>query len=198
MNVAVVDYGVGNVASLMGALERAGVRARLDADVSHALRADAIVLPGVGAFDAAASQLGAHRDVIRDRLSTGMRCLGICLGMQLLFDGSDEGVERGIGFFAGRVTRLSANRVPQMGWNTLDECRDTSFAAAGMERAYFANSFACRPDSSGIVTAWSTHGADRFAAAVRVAGVTGVQFHPEKSSAPGIAWLRSFFAGDTT
>ncbi len=198
MNVAVLDYGVGNVASLMGALERAGVRAQLDTDVSRALRSDAIVLPGVGAFDAAASQLAPHRNAIRDRLGEGLRCLGICLGMQLLFESSDEGVERGIGFFAGRVTRLNADRVPQMGWNTLDECRDASFADAGMERAYFANSFACRPDSSGIVTAWSTHGADRFPSAICLGNTTGVQFHPEKSSSPGIAWLRGFFAGDVT
>lgn len=198
MKIAVLDYGVGNVASLMGALERAGVSARLEPDVELALRADALVLPGVGAFDAAASQLAAHRDVIRDRLADGLPCLGICLGMQVLFEASDEGVERGLGFFAGRVTRLNADRVPQMGWNTLDECQDATFAAAGLDRAYFANSFVCRPDSSGVVVAWSTHGRDRFPAAVRQGGVAGVQFHPEKSSAPGIAWLRAFFNGDAS
>src|SRR5687767_14592878 len=109
--------------------------------------------------------------------------------MQLLFDDSEEGSGKGLGIIPGRVTRLAARRVPQIGWNTLEDRRDPIFDAAPLTVAYYANSFACRPTTDDTVIAWSCHEDDRFAAAVRAGergNIVGVQFHPEKSSEAGV------------
>jgi glutamine amidotransferase len=112
--------------------------------------------------------------------------------MQLLFDASDEGTGQGIGLIPGRVTRLHAVRVPQIGWNTLEDATDPLFARAALRTAYYANSFACRPDDASSIVAWSAHEGDRFPAAVRAGRTLGVQFHPEKSSTPGVQFIRQF------
>ena len=112
--------------------------------------------------------------------------------MQLLFDGSEEGPGAGLGLLAGRVTRLRARRVPQIGWNALEGRCDPLFDAAPMTIAYYANGYACRPESDDVVRAWSEHEGERFAAVVRSGRVVGVQFHPEKSSAPGVGWMHAF------
>jgi glutamine amidotransferase len=109
--------------------------------------------------------------------------------MQLLFDRSDEGGGEGLGVVAGRVERLRAARVPQIGWNAVDDPRDPLFDAALLPIAYYANSFVCRADDPSEVIAWSTHEDDRFPAAVRSGRTVGVQFHPEKSSTAGVRWL---------
>jgi glutamine amidotransferase len=114
--------------------------------------------------------------------------------MQLLFDESDEGEGKGLGVIPGRVTRLSAERTPQIGWNSIDDAQDPLFTAAPLSVAYFANSFACRPSDERSVVAWSTHERDRFPAAVRAGNVVGVQFHPEKSSEPGVRFLHEFLS----
>jgi len=115
--IALFDYGAGNLHSLAKALETAGARVRVEPDPLRALDADALVLPGVGAFGAAAARLAPAADEVRRALEDGLPCLGVCLGMQLLFEESDEGAGRGIGILAGRVRRLRAQRVPHMGWN---------------------------------------------------------------------------------
>jgi glutamine amidotransferase len=117
--------------------------------------------------------------------------------MQLLFDASDEGEGAGLGLIPGRVTRIQARRVPQIGWNTVEparaDVRDPLLAASGLSVAYYANSFVCRPaDGDASVVAWSEHEGDRFPAFVRHANTVGVQFHPEKSSAPGVAMVEAF------
>ena len=105
-----------------------------------------LVLPGVGAFGPAASALASGRTSrARDAIAAGLPCLGICLGMQLMFDASEEGAGAGLGVFAGRVTKLRAPRTPQIGWNSIDDARDPLFDEAGLGIAYYANSFACRP-----------------------------------------------------
>lgn len=197
MKLSIFDYGAGNLHSLIKTLERPGIGVRIDSDPAVAVTADALVLPGVGAFPAATSALGtAGRTRMRDAIRDGLPTLGICLGMQLLFDGSDEGGDAGLGVIAGRVDKLHAARVPQIGWNQLElgAARDSLLDASELRTAYFANSFVCRPDDDAVVTAWSTHEADRFPAMVRVGRCTGVQFHPEKSSTAGVsfvhAWLR--------
>ena len=129
---------------------------------------------------------------MRDALLGGLPCLGICLGMQLLMDGSEEGDGEGLGVIPGNVSRLNATRVPQIGWNEISPLPDPLFDSAPLEVAYFANSFVCRPNDASGVIAWSTHENDRFASAVRVANVVGVQFHPEKSSAAGVTFIRTF------
>jgi glutamine amidotransferase len=131
---------------------------------------------------------------MREAILGGLPTLGICLGMQLLFDESEEGggASGGLGVIAGRVSRLTAQRVPQIGWNALETGDDPLFDAAPLSIAYYANSFVCRPiDPSGVI-AWSEHEGDRYAAAVRAGTAVGVQFHPEKSSTSGVRWLHAF------
>ena len=192
MRVTVYDYGAGNLHSLAKALDTPGRDVRVQDDLRAALDTDILVLPGVGAFSPAAGHMSAARVAARDALIGGLPCLGICLGMQLLFDESEEGPGAGLGVVPGRVTRLRATQVPQIGWNALDDATDLLFAGSGLRTAYYANSFVCRPRDSAAVVAWSTHESDRFAAAVRVHNVLGVQFHPEKSSAPGVAFVHQF------
>jgi len=188
--IAIFDYGAGNLHSLLKALSQSGRRVALESDIRRAIRSRLLVLPGVGAFAAAAARIGDARHRVRDALRDGLPCLGICLGMQLLFDASDEGTGEGIGLVTGRVTRLAATRVPQIGWNAVDAPADPLFQRSGLRTAYFANSFVCRPDDLATVVAWSVHEQDRFPAAIRVARTIGVQFHPEKSSAPGVAFVQ--------
>ena len=197
MRLSIFDYGAGNLHSLIKTLESPGVSVQVDTDPLAAVSADALVLPGVGAFPAATNALGdAGRVVMQNAIRAGLPTLGICLGMQVLFDGSDEGGAAGLGVIAGRVDKLHAARVPQIGWNALEinARRDTLLDASELRIAYFANSFVCRPTDLSTVVAWSTHEHDRFPAMVRVGRCTGVQFHPEKSSAAGVsfvhAWLR--------
>jgi len=194
MFITLFDYGAGNLHSLQKALEMSGDNVRLESDPVRAVKTDMLVLPGVGAFGMAASRLAPGRDVVRAALQEGLPCLGICLGMQLLFDASDEGEGEGLGIFPGRVTRLRASRVPQIGWNRLEYEPTSLLARSGLSMAYFANGYACRPVKEDCVIAWSTHDDDRFPAAVRVGNVAGVQFHPEKSSAPGVRFLHEFLA----
>jgi glutamine amidotransferase len=129
---------------------------------------------------------------MRDAVAHGLPALGICLGMQLLFDASDEGAGAGLGLIPGHVSRLRAVRVPQIGWNTIDDARDSLFDAAPLPIAYYANSFVCRPEDPSSVIAWSEHEGDRFPAAVRAGTAVGVQFHPEKSSVDGVRLLHAF------
>ena len=200
MRITIFDYGAGNLHSLAKALEVPGAEVLVESDPARAAaEADALVLPGVGAFAHAAERLapglGAMREAVAAR---GVPVLGICLGMQLLFDESEEGPGRGLGIVPGVVTRLRALRVPQIGWNQLEGVSpdEPLFAAAPVGTAYFANSYVCRPaaGAEGAVTAWATHEGDRFAAAVRRGSAVGVQFHPEKSSRAGVAFVRAWVA----
>lgn len=199
MRVAVFDYGAGNLHSLVKTLTGADRAVRIETDARAAVvDTDVLVLPGVGAFAPAAERLADGRDAMRAAILNGLPTLGICLGMQLLFDASDEGAGLGLGVIPGRVTRLEAKRLPQIGWNRLDDVQDALFGESGLNIAYYANSFACRPLDAGLVTAWSTHDGDRFPAAVRRGLCVGVQFHPEKSSAPGVRFVESFLAAART
>lgn len=192
MRVTIFDYGAGNLHSLAKAIERGGVNVHVETDPTAAVDTDALVLPGVGAFGSAAERLASGYAAMRDAVAAGLPALGICLGMQLLFDASDEGEGAGLGLIAGRVTRLRAERVPQIGWNTIDGACDPLFDAAPLPIAYYANSFVCRPEDSSTVIAWSEHEGDRFPAAVRAGSAIGVQFHPEKSSTAGVRLLHAF------
>jgi glutamine amidotransferase len=192
MRITLFDYGAGNLHSLAKALRGEGRDVRFETDAQAALQTDLLVLPGVGAFEPAARALDAGRDAMRDAISAGLPCLGICLGMQLMFDASDEGSGTGLGLFAGPVTRLRTTRSPQIGWNSIEDSRDPLFGAARLETAYYANGFVCRPVDQSVVMAWSTHDGDRFPAAVRQNNVIGVQFHPEKSSTPGLLFIREY------
>lgn len=189
MRVTILDYGAGNLHSLAKALAESASDVRVETAPAAALDGDVLVLPGVGAFGHAARQLAPARATLRDAIREGFPCLGICLGMQLLFDGSEEGEGAGLGVIPGRVTRLRARRVPHIGWTRIDAPSDRSFARAPVDVAYYANGFACRPEREGVVRAWSIHEDDRFPAMVRDGSIIGVQFHPEKSSRAGVAFL---------
>ncbi|WNG37629.1 imidazole glycerol phosphate synthase subunit HisH [Archangium minus] len=191
MRVTLFDYGAGNLHSLAKAIAMApGVEVRVQEDPIRALDTDVLVLPGVGAFGAAAARLAPGREQMRRAVEAGLPCLGICLGMQLMFDTSDEGGGQGLGLFRGRVTKLASRRVPHIGWNTVEE--DTALKSAKLGTVYYAHSFVCRAEEPGVVVGWTTHEEDRFPAAVRRGKVLGVQFHPEKSSVAGVRFVQAF------
>jgi imidazole glycerol phosphate synthase, glutamine amidotransferase subunit len=193
MKVTIFDYGAGNLHSLAKALDADGVEVEIESDPVRAARSEVLVLPGVGAFGSAAERLAPGREAMRQAILNGLPTIGICLGMQLLFDASDEGAGQGLGVIPGRVTRLDAARVPQIGWNAVEPAgTDPLFVAAPLPIAYYANSFVCRPDDARAVVAWSEHEGDRFPAAVRSTRTLGVQFHPEKSSSDGVRFLQAF------
>jgi len=193
MRIALFDYGAGNLHSLGKALEGAGAAVTVTADWDEALSKDALVLPGVGAFGAAAAALPDDRTRLRDALAAGMPCLGICLGMQLFFDSSEEsdGVD-GIGLVPGTVELIDAPIVPQMGWNDVEINGDPIFAGVDSLVAYYANSYICVPRDVGDEIAWSEYDGRRFAASVRRANTWGMQFHPEKSSTKGRRIVSNF------
>ena len=192
MRATIFDYGAGNLHSLAKAMEQPGLEVRLETDPIAAVDTDVLILPGVGAFGLAAARLAPGRETMRTALESGLPCLGICLGMQLLFDQSEEGVGEGLGIVPGIVRRIDARRAPHIGWNTIDDVSDPLFLSAPLPVAYFANGYVCQPSSSDTVIAWTTHESDRFAAAVRRGGVVGVQFHPEKSSGAGVRFIHAF------
>jgi imidazole glycerol-phosphate synthase subunit HisH len=198
MRIAILDYGVGNLHSLHKAVAQCDIEVDVVTDPLVALNADLLMLPGVGAFASAAGRIASTRAMLCAALRGGFPCLGICLGMQLLFEGSDESPGQGIGLIPGRVERLRAPVVPHMGWNTLDDVRDDQVESSGLTMAYYAHSFVGRPTEDNVVSAWTTAGRDRFPAIVRSDNSVGVQFHPEKSSAPGVRFLRDLVAQMTS
>jgi glutamine amidotransferase len=193
VKVSIFDYGAGNLHSLAKALDRSDVTLHVETNPLRAIETDVLVLPGVGAYGAAVERLRDGRDAMRQAVSRGLPTIGICLGMQLLFEGSDEGPGDGLGVIAGRVTRLRAIRVPQIGWNSIEPAEsDPLLEAAPLSAVYYANSYVCRPVDLAVVTAWTQHEGDRFPAVVRTGRAVGVQFHPEKSSVHGIRFLHAF------
>jgi glutamine amidotransferase len=204
-SVVVLDYGSGNVHSAAKALEAAGARVELTADRRKALDADGLVVPGVGAFAAVVDALNSVNgaEIVDRRLAGGRPVLGICVGMQVLFErGVERGVEtEGLGEWPGSVTQLDAPILPHMGWNTVDAPADSVlFDGIGDERFYFVHSYAASnwslettpPFPSARLT-WAEHGT-RFLAAVENGPLSATQFHPEKSGAPGIRLLSNWIA----
>ncbi|MEX2281455.1 MAG: imidazole glycerol phosphate synthase subunit HisH [Gemmatimonadota bacterium] len=193
MRVALFDYGVGNLHSLAKALQAGGAEVDVETEITSALRKDALILPGVGAFGPAAAALLPLAPSLRSALSAGHPCLGICLGMQLLFDSSDEGLGMGLGVMRGHVRRLRSRRVPHMGWNQVEPVRaDPLFDGITRMSAYFANSFVAEPANPGDVIAWTEYEGQQFASAIRRDRAWGVQFHPEKSGQTGVQLIRNF------
>ena len=190
IRVVILHYGSGNLHSLAKAIEVAGVTVDVASEPGVALSGDALVLPGVGNFGAAVDALSPALSDLRRAIATGHPTLGICLGMQLLFERSDEARGDGIAAIQGRVRRLRSPRVPQIGWNTIEPAATSPAAVHDLKHVYYANSFVCSPLDTDIVTAWSEHDGDRFPAAIRFARTAGVQFHPEKSSRDGVRFLR--------
>ena len=204
-SVVVLDYGSGNVHSAAKALELAGANVELTADRGRSLSADGLFVPGVGAFSAVMQQLNAVRggELIDRRLAGGLPVLGVCVGMQVMFD---NGVERGnetpgLGEWPGVVRELAAPVLPHMGWNTVDSPPESRlFDGIRDERFYFVHSFAAQdwtldsmPPFPTASLTWADHGG-KFLAAVENGPLSATQFHPEKSGEPGIQLLRNWLA----
>lgn len=197
--VAVIDYGMGNRRSVEKALEHIGVQAVITNDHDELRRAAGLLLPGVGAFPKAMRNLEALGlpGLIEELTSRGTPLLGICLGMQLLFDSSAElGGARGLGLISGEVTRLDGGgrRIPHIGWNEVRFERPSPLTAKLPERGcafYHVHSFAARPRDPADVIGSTEYG-ERFATIVGRGAVFGAQFHPEKSSRHGLRMLHSF------
>jgi glutamine amidotransferase len=206
-SVVVLDYGSGNLASAARALARVGAEVTVTADFDAALAADGLVVPGVGAFAACMAGLTAVRGgrIIGRRLAGGRPVLGICVGMQILFErGVEHGIETaGVGEWPGTVERLQSPIVPHMGWNVVTP-GDGSRLFAGLDagtRFYFVHSYAARrweltvrPPFPEPVVSWSSHGGDAFVAAVENGPLWATQFHPEKSADAGAQVLSNWVA----
>jgi len=202
--VVVLDYGFGNVRSAVRALERAGASVELTSDRKRAMDSDGLVVPGVGAFGACVEGIRSVKghEVIGRRLAGGRPVLGICVGLQVLFEhGVEHGVDaEGLGEWPGVVERLQAPVVPHMGWNTVEVPTGSRlFAGIEQERFYFVHSYGVRDwllTTKGRTTpptvSWTEYGGDRFVAAVENGPLSATQFHPEKSGDAGAALLRNW------
>ncbi len=203
--VVVLDYGSGNVHSAVKALERAGADVELTADRRKVAEADGLLVPGVGAFSAVMAALESVHggDLIDHRLAGGRPVLGICVGMQVMFgQGMERGVSsEGLGEWPGQVTRLDAEVLPHMGWNTVEPAEGSVlFDGVEGERFYFVHSYAAHelplvvePPFPEPKLTWSEHGS-RFLAAVENGPLSATQFHPEKSGEAGIRLLSNWIA----
>ncbi|MEJ7875019.1 MAG: imidazole glycerol phosphate synthase subunit HisH [Solirubrobacterales bacterium] len=197
--IAILDYGMGNLRSVEKALEKVGADAARTSDLGAASEADGLILPGVGAFPEAMRRIRERGmdDVIRERAGGGVPVLGICLGMQLLFDGSSElGGAEGLGLIGGDVSVLDAGgaKVPHIGWAPVLWAHHSSLTT-GIESGdpfYFVHTFVPRPADDDVLGT-ATYG-ERFACAVERNNVFGFQFHPEKSSGAGLRLLENFAA----
>ena len=204
MRVCVFDYGAGNLHSLTRALEKLGHTVRLETDAGKLAQDDLLVLPGVGNFGQAAKQLEEGREEVKALLEAGLPCVGICLGMQLLFEDSEEDGRRskGLGFLKGHVKRLSSKRVPHIGWEKWVlpaenqrvhpepvEGREGQVPLPQSVYMYFAHSYVCAPSDASVVALSAFSEDVLFPAVVRKGRVVGVQCHPEKSSTAGVLWL---------
>lgn len=196
--IAILDYGMGNLRSVEKALERVGAEAEITSDPARAEAADGVILPGVGAFPRAMErvrQLGLD-ELVAGRIQAGAPVLGICLGLQLLFESSveNEGAS-GLALLDGVVAPLEANgyKVPHIGWSPVHWEHDSELTQGLGEETpfYFVHSFAPRPEANGDVLGTAAYG-QRFACAVERPPLYGVQFHPEKSSSAGLSLLANF------
>ena len=200
LKIAVVDYDMGNLHSVCKGLQEAGAMPIITDLPSELSAADAIVFPGVGAFDPAVKQI-RDRDLalpLQDIIATGKPFLGICLGMQILCDRSEEGREAGLGIIPGTVRRFQPEpnlTIPQMGWNQLHLSQADCPLWQNIDPAawvYFVHSYYVEPNSASDIAATVTHGTQTVTAAIARANVMAVQFHPEKSAKNGLQILANF------
>jgi len=197
VSVAIIDYGVGNLRSVEKAFAATGCEAIVTGDEAELRAAERLVLPGVGAFGAcmkALKERGFER-LVRERVREGTPLLGVCVGMQLLFEESDEfGSTPGLGLLKGKVRRFSNELVvPQVGWNRIHQTQPHALfeGIADGSFCYFVHSFYCEPEDQRVITGETEYGG-RYASVVAEENVCGVQFHPEKSQDVGLLMLKNF------
>lgn len=196
MNIAIVDYGMGNLTSVYNALVFLGARPKVTRDASCIKNADKLILPGVGNFSDAMKGLEKDglKEAVKEFISRGKKYLGICLGLQLLFESSEEGPAKGLGILKGKVKGFRKGRgfkVPHMGWNSVrlkapvPGIKDGSFF-------YFVHSYYAEQEDKNIVQATTEYAGIAFASAISKGNIFAAQFHPEKSQAAGLEFLKSF------
>jgi glutamine amidotransferase len=198
--IAVIDYDMGNLHSACKGLEKAGATPEITDSPHDIARADAVVLPGVGAFDPAMEHIRSrHLETpIKDAIASGKPFLGICLGLQILFDGSEEGQEPGLGIISGMVRRFRSEpgiTIPHMGWNQLELTQSNLPLWQQLtpnSYVYFVHSYYVDPVDTSVRAAMVTHGSQRITAAIARDNLMAVQFHPEKSADNGLQILSNF------
>lgn len=192
--IAIIDYGMGNLRSIHNALTKVGGDPVIVSDSRDLSGADGVVIPGVGSFGDAMHNLTPFADGLFDSVDSGTPLLGICIGLQVLFDRSEESDSAGFGLLKGDVVRLPEGvKIPQMGWNELTIRRDTDLLA-GIDDGdffYFVHSYYCVPEDPGIIAATTDYGVD-LTSVVSKENIHAVQFHPEKSSKKGLRLLENF------
>lgn len=193
MRVGIVDYRMGNLASVAKAVEHVGGEAFVSANPRELRRADVVILPGVGNFAAGMDNLESEglSEFVKEWASE-RPTVGICLGMQLLFESSEEGDRKGLGVLEGNVVRIKGDvKIPHMGWNEMVVPAGSPFAEFSGHRFYFVHSYVCEP-SNGIAVGSTSYGGD-FVSLVASRNIVGMQFHPEKSSDDGLRLLEATF-----
>lgn len=197
--IQIIDVGIGNIASVFNMLRRIGAKSSLVSDPQKISIGSKLILPGVGSFNAGINALRERGmdDAVHEAANRGVYILGICLGMQLLFDRSEEGDLPGLGLINGQVDRIKSQdkslKIPHMGWNVIRPIRESSLFSQNDEeqRFYFVHSYHVVCDNPSDVTALVSHGYD-FTCAVQRDNILGVQFHPEKSHRFGMALMKKF------
>lgn len=194
VRIAIFDYGSGNIFSLKAALERAGAEVQVIRSLENLQRFDGLVLPGVGNFDPAIKSIRGYRSQLDNAVEEGMPMLGICLGMEMLFNRSEEGRLKGLSVLDGDVIMLPKKRkIPHMGWNNLKIVRNSKLLK-GLKNniwVYFVHSYRAKPKDRGVVVAKSDYGLE-FPAVIERRNLFGTQFHPEKSGDVGMEILKNF------
>jgi glutamine amidotransferase len=195
VKIAIVDYGAGNIRSVERGLAYVGTPGRITSDPGEIEAADGIVLPGVGAFEACMRQVAPVQAVLKDRIAAGVPFLGICLGMQMFYEASEEGgLVKGLGIVPGRVTRFEGRlKVPHMGWNSLSVRKEHPLLKGIQDGSfvYFVHSYRAGVDENTVAS--SDYGGEFTAIAANEAGnAVGAQFHPEKSGVIGLRMLKNF------
>lgn len=197
MKIAIIDYGVGNLRSVEKAFAATGCEAVISSDEDYLRRAEKLVLPGVGAFAACMKALRERGfdQLVRERVTAGTPLLGVCVGMQLLFEESEEfGATRGLGLLPGSVRKFDGDLVvPHVGWNRIHQQQPHALFEGVADGAfcYFVHSFYCEPQDGAVVAGETEYGR-RYASVVADKNVCGVQFHPEKSQEVGLRMLKNF------
>jgi len=193
LRISLADYGVGNLHSVKKALELNGAKVDVVTEMKDLLDAECIIFPGVGAFDMTMKKLLPYKEEIAEHLRSGIPALGICIGLQIMFDSSEEGKSGGLSIFDGRIKKLGAERIPHMGWNNvtssdelMEDIEDRMF--------YFAHSYHCSAMRTEVAIGTTEYEGEIFSSFFRTRNVYGTQFHPEKSSVSGLRFIKNFIS----